>query len=141
MASLLEHNVSALCFSFAFLYKDAIILLKSVEFAPNRSTFSSTLESLIGSATSSVRPTSLSFRSPFKTTADRDLFFLGRHFLGNAIWSNNLEWSGQEEYAAAKVRDWKLDGQVAGQVKSVSSKGGRGGLTCEWTWLICCCVR
>ncbi|CDZ97775.1 serine carboxypeptidase [Phaffia rhodozyma] len=51
------------------------------------------------------------------------------NFLGNAIWTNNLEWSGQEAYAAQETRDWHIDDQVAGQVKSLSSEDGRGGLT------------
>lgn len=29
-----------------------------------------------------------------------------------------LEWTGQERFAAEPLRDWKVDGQVAGKVRT-----------------------
>ena len=44
---------------------------------------------------------------------------------GNYIWTDRLEWSGHEEFSSKDLRDWHVDGEVAGQTRSAK------GLTCE----------
>jgi len=44
---------------------------------------------------------------------------------GNYIWTDALEWSGHDEFSSQKLRDWHVDGEVAGQTRSAK------GLTCE----------
>ncbi len=45
------------------------------------------------------------------------------NYHGNAQWTNKLKWSGGAAFAAAEMREWTVDGKVAGTVKS------SGGLT------------
>lgn len=40
------------------------------------------------------------------------------NWLGNEAWTNELPWSGHDEFAAAEVRKWKVDGKAAGEVKN-----------------------
>ncbi|KDQ49589.1 hypothetical protein JAAARDRAFT_42760 [Jaapia argillacea MUCL 33604] len=44
------------------------------------------------------------------------------NWVGNERWTLALEWSGQEEFKNQALRDWFVDGQVAGQTRS--AKGG-----------------
>lgn len=43
---------------------------------------------------------------------------------GNYIWTDKLEWTGREEFSGKKLRNWHVDGKVAGQTRSAK------GLTC-----------
>lgn len=45
------------------------------------------------------------------------------NFIGNEAWVNALEWTGQEGFQKAEMRDWMVDGKAAGATKS------HGGLT------------
>ncbi|KAF9527152.1 serine carboxypeptidase [Crepidotus variabilis] len=45
------------------------------------------------------------------------------NWIGNEAWTLDLEWSQQEEFNGQVLRDWKVDGKVAGQTRSA------GGLT------------
>lgn len=40
---------------------------------------------------------------------------------GNKIWSDALEWTHGPEFRDAKLRDWTVDGKVAGQVKKAKN--------------------
>jgi cathepsin A (carboxypeptidase C) len=45
------------------------------------------------------------------------------NYIGNEAWAEELEWTGGPGYTAAQVRDWNVDGKVAGYTKRY------GGLT------------
>ncbi|KZS97808.1 peptidase S10, serine carboxypeptidase [Sistotremastrum niveocremeum HHB9708] len=45
------------------------------------------------------------------------------NWVANYLWTEKLEWSHAEAYKEVKLRDWKVDGNIVGETKSV------GGLT------------
>ena len=45
------------------------------------------------------------------------------NYIGNEAWAEELEWTGGPGYIGAQVRDWTVDGKVAGYTKTY------GGLT------------
>lgn len=45
------------------------------------------------------------------------------NWVGNERWSKELEWSGQEEFASQRLREWTVAGKKAGITRSA-----RGGL-------------
>lgn len=45
------------------------------------------------------------------------------NFIGNEAWTDALAWTGNQGYNAQNLREWKVDGKVAGSTKSY------GGLT------------
>lgn len=40
------------------------------------------------------------------------------NYMGNEAWAEELEWTGGPGYTAAEVRDWIVDGKVAGYTKT-----------------------
>jgi cathepsin A (carboxypeptidase C) len=53
----------------------------------------------------------------------RVLIYVGTYdfdcnWVGNERFTLGLEWSGQSEFAAQPLREWKVDGKVAGRVRS-----------------------
>lgn len=40
------------------------------------------------------------------------------NYIGNEMWMEQLEWTGQEQYNAAKYNKWKVDGKHAGEYKT-----------------------
>ncbi|TDL20451.1 alpha/beta-hydrolase [Rickenella mellea] len=40
------------------------------------------------------------------------------NWIGVERWTVNMEWSGQKEFAALPLREWKLDGKTVGQTRS-----------------------
>jgi carboxypeptidase C (cathepsin A) len=53
----------------------------------------------------------------------RTLIYVGAYdwicnWVGNEKWTLALEWTGQEEFAKQELRDWKVDGDVAGKTRS-----------------------
>ncbi|KXN88058.1 hypothetical protein AN958_07790 [Leucoagaricus sp. SymC.cos] len=58
----------------------------------------------------------------------RALIYVGTYdwicnWFGNERWTLNLDWSGKEEYVKEELREWSVDGEKAGMVRS------KGGLT------------
>lgn len=45
------------------------------------------------------------------------------NWIGNERWTLDLEWSGQEDFVKEALREWLVDGNKAGMVRS------KGGLT------------
>jgi carboxypeptidase C (cathepsin A) len=45
------------------------------------------------------------------------------NYHGNEAWVHNLAWTGQDSFVATPLREWSVDGHVAGTVKT------SGGLT------------
>lgn len=43
--------------------------------------------------------------------------FICNH-IGNEVWLENLEWTGQRGYNAEDLADWKVNGKVAGSYKT-----------------------
>lgn len=40
------------------------------------------------------------------------------NWLGQVAWTENLEWTGQDDFKEAQMRPWNVNGQKAGEVKS-----------------------
>jgi cathepsin A (carboxypeptidase C) len=40
------------------------------------------------------------------------------NWLGNQMWTNGLEWSGASDFAIAPMKNWTVNGQLAGEVKN-----------------------
>lgn len=40
--------------------------------------------------------------------------------VGNEAWTVQLEWSGHDEFAGQALREWKVDGEVAGMTRSAN---------------------
>lgn len=38
--------------------------------------------------------------------------------LGNEAWTSSLDWTGHDDFAAQPLRNWTVDGEVAGQTRS-----------------------
>ena len=41
------------------------------------------------------------------------------NWVANERWMLDLEWSGQEGFRKEELKDWKVDGKVAGRTKSI----------------------
>jgi len=39
------------------------------------------------------------------------------NYIGNEKWTLNLEWTGKEEFVRQDLREWKVDGKVAGKTR------------------------
>ncbi|KAI0033637.1 serine carboxypeptidase [Vararia minispora EC-137] len=55
----------------------------------------------------------------------RVLIYVGTYdwicnWVGNERWTLRLDWSGRTEFAAQELRDWKVDGKVAGKTRSAN---------------------
>ncbi|KAI0310446.1 serine carboxypeptidase [Amylostereum chailletii] len=40
------------------------------------------------------------------------------NWVGNEVWTRKLEWSGQDAFVGAELREWTVDGAVAGKTRS-----------------------
>ena len=40
------------------------------------------------------------------------------NWIGNERWTLEMPWSGQDGYVAEPLRDWEVDGKVAGRVRT-----------------------
>lgn len=43
---------------------------------------------------------------------------LGSNHVGNYRWTSALEWTGHDAFNSEELRDWTVDGHVAGVTKS-----------------------
>jgi cathepsin A (carboxypeptidase C) len=51
------------------------------------------------------------------------LIYVGKYdwicnHVGNEAWTLDLEWSGHDEFSTQPLREWKVDGKVAGTTRS-----------------------
>ena len=75
----------------------------------------------------------------------RVLIYVGNYdwicnWVGNERWTLNLEWTGQKEFVKQPLREWLVDGKVAGLTRSVGSFTfatieGAGHMV---SWFSCC---
>jgi len=42
------------------------------------------------------------------------------NWVANQLWTEKLQWTGKEAFNSQKMRDWEVDGRVAGQWKSAN---------------------
>jgi len=46
--------------------------------------------------------------------------WMNSNWVANQLWTEKLQWTGKEAFNAQKMRDWDVDGRVAGQWKSAN---------------------
>lgn len=56
----------------------------------------------------------------------RALIYVGKYdwicnWVGNEKWTLELEWNGKDAFAAEPLREWKVDGKVAGSTRSAGA--------------------
>ncbi|EPQ61291.1 serine carboxypeptidase [Gloeophyllum trabeum ATCC 11539] len=88
----------------------------------NNTTYSLTVEAQFAASYDDIR-SSYDYVAALLERRVRVLLYVGSYdwtcnWVGNERWSRELEWSGRSEFAGQPLRDWKVDGKVAGKTRS-----------------------
>jgi carboxypeptidase C (cathepsin A) len=88
----------------------------------NFSSCSATVSAAFGAAQDGLRG-SVDYVGALLARQVRVLIYVGTYdwicnWIGNEAWTLALDWHGQQDFAALPLREWHVDGHVAGKTRS-----------------------